>query len=107
MRSKVDLSNQIVEIGELHKILGYQDERSVLRWCKKHDITIIKLGLKKYFPSHLLTQILDNQLFKFVEKKKTDTKNEKKYLPQNEIVSQYLSKYESTNQTKSTGKRQT
>lgn len=106
----MELSN-LVELIELFELLGYQDERSVLKWCARNKIPVIKLGIKKYVSSHLLTQSIDNQLLIFVKRndaskikpedevgnspQKTKKSEEGIYQPNNELISKYLAKYES------------
>lgn len=103
--------DNLVELTELFELLGYQDERSVIKWCGRNNIPIVKLGLKKYISSHLLTQIVDNQLVIFVKdnkitNKSSEAENEKTqekpvrvqkgaFNPDNEIILKYLAKYES------------
>jgi len=57
----------LVELNELMKILGYSDERSVKKWCKRNIIPLFKAGSKIYTLSHYLTQYIDNQLVIFAK----------------------------------------
>jgi hypothetical protein len=57
----------LIEFSELMSFLGYTDERSTKSWCKKNKIPLVKVGSKKYIPSHLLTQYIDNQLVTFAQ----------------------------------------
>jgi hypothetical protein len=90
-----------IELAELMQFLGYSDPRSLEKWCKKNKLKIIKAGLKKYVSSQKLTQILDNQYVIFEEEKDCKPKSKKNidsnYTPTNEIISKYLTKYESKN----------
>jgi hypothetical protein len=90
-----ELSN-LVELIELFELLGYQDERSVIRWCGSNNIPVVKLGLKKYISSHLLTQTIDSQIVIFVKGKKLSSNKNNLYKPDNETISKYLKKYESS-----------
>ncbi len=114
------LNENLIELSELMQLLGYGDERSIRKWCKNNSIPIIKLGLKKYVLSHLLTQYIDNQCVIFVKGKRSTTNQElkqsqnttnsntrstqKAYNPNNELISKYLSKYESDNKSKTAKK---
>jgi hypothetical protein len=93
-----ELTN-LVELIELFELLGYQDERSVLKWCARNNIPVIKLGLKRYVSSHLLTQIVDNQLVIFTKAKEAGSNTNNLYEPGNEIFSKYLKKYESASKS--------
>jgi hypothetical protein len=55
----------LIKFEDLMKLLGYSDERSVKKWCRKRSIPIIPMGLNKYILSHFLTQHIDNQLVIF------------------------------------------
>ena len=57
----------LIEHSELMRLLGYEDERSLKKWCQKYQIPIIKIGLKKYVVSQYLTQYIDNQIVIFVK----------------------------------------
>ena len=103
MYTKEDLTDQSV----LMELLGYIDERSFVKWCMKNNIPIIKIGLKKYILSHFLTQIIDNQLVKFVKDDDSKEKQIKQFVPENEIIAKYLSKYESASKIKTIRKRPT
>jgi hypothetical protein len=104
------MNEDLIDIQELMVLLGYSDERSVKKWCKAKEVPIIVLGLKKYISSQYLTQYIDNQLVIFVggiESKNTSSETENRYVkkkakrikglynPGNEIISKYLTKYES------------
>lgn len=100
-----------MDIGELMAILGYTDPRSIIKWCNSKNIPLIKIGLKKYILSQYLTQYIDNQLVTFVQSGKSNENNAVKpkprisntrFKPDNEIVSKYLAKYESSNKSKTT-----
>jgi hypothetical protein len=102
----------LVELTELFELLGYQDERSVIKWCGRNNIPIVKLGLKKYIPSHLLAYVIDNQLFIFEEGKAIDGLTHKVTLensdsvshPKGPIFTKYLEKYGSPNKIKTAKK---
>lgn len=109
------MGEDLVDIQDLMKLLGYTDERSLKKWCKSHEIPIVTMGLKKYILSHYLTQYIDNQCVIFVKGKteqdidsQSDRKKEQKakpgnrgsYQPKNEIIQKYLAKYESNSKPK-------
>jgi len=106
------------DIQDLMQFLGYSDERSVKKWCKKRNIPILIAGLNKYVSKHLLTQYIDNQLVIFVKgneaienlpkKIESVSKNrDKRYIPENEIINKYLLKYESDAKSKTSRQRPT
>lgn len=103
----MDFKKDIIEITQLFEILGYEDERSVLKWCAKHNIPVIKLGLNKFISSQLLTQYIDNQLVIFVNENKNVEKPPSTYEPKNTIAAKYLNKYESASKIKTIGKGKT
>ena len=101
------MKEDLTDILDLMNTLGYSDDRSVKKWCKRNNIPIISLGLRKYVLSQLLTQYIDNQLVIFVNGNKsvensskkitdeTSKNNTKKFVSENETVNKYLAKYES------------
>lgn len=98
--------DQWIELEELMLILGYSDERSSLKWCKDQGIPVVKLGLKKYISSQLLTQYIDNQLVIFVKGTKVSkTKSSAQFVPDSEIVSKYLEKFKSNDSIRPSKKR--
>ena len=101
------MREDLIEIREAMELLGYSDERSIKRWCNAHNIPIATLGKKKYLPKHLLTQYIDNQLVTFARGPIATENSEKKYNSDNEIISKYLSKYESASKIKTVRKRPT
>ena len=117
----------LIDFSELTVILGYTDERSIIKWCKTNKFPVLKVGSKKYILSHYLTQYIDNQLlifeqanffspnevFTMIKNKETTIEKKSKitegtlrvekqtsYKPDNEIISKYLNKYESNNKSK-------
>ena len=63
------VKENLTSFAELMSLLGYIDNRSIKKWCKKYFIPVIKLGTEKYILSHYLTQIIDNQLVIFAKDK--------------------------------------
>jgi len=110
------MSEDLVDIRDLMALLGYNDERSVKKWCKARQIPIVVMGLKKYILQHYLTQNIENQLVIFVKGKEikdidseSDSKKQERkaklggqgtYQPKNEIIQKYLAKYESNSKPK-------
>lgn len=98
------MKENLIEFPEVMALLGYEDERSAVKWCHRNDIRILKLGAKKYTSKHLLTQVIDNQLLIFDAEEigplKRERKKKTKFQPKNEIMSKYLAKYESNNKSK-------
>lgn len=125
IQTKTKLEN-LTEIKELMDILGYSDERSAKKWCQKNKVILLKIGLKKYILTEALQQIIDEQLIIFSKTQhsgnakiidinrnqsadgnlKVNTGNapakplQRKYKPNNKLVSHYLTKYESTSKSK-------
>lgn len=63
MISKDDL----VDFEALKLLLGYDDDRSIKKWCKMNKIPLIKLGSKVYVLLKSISQNIDNQLLIFVK----------------------------------------
>jgi hypothetical protein len=98
------MKEDVTEFDELKEILGYTDERSVIKWCKTNNIPVLKMGFKKYILSHYLTQYIDNQLVIF-EKAKPELKVvrysvKKKSYAHSDTYNEYLSKFESIKKSK-------
>src|SRR4051812_18350357 len=95
---------ELTDFEALKGILGYSDERSVLKWCKLNKISVVKLGFKKYISSHSLTQYIDNQLVIFEvtkpELKIVHNNRKKKDHEQGNIYNEYLAKFDSIKKTK-------
>lgn len=60
-------TQHLLDITELMTLLGYIDERSVNRWCKKNKVPIFKIGIKKYTHTDFINQILNKQLASFAK----------------------------------------
>ncbi len=52
----------LIELEDLKKKLGYKDNRSLLKWCRRSGITIIQLGKKKYCNKETLDNYLKKEL---------------------------------------------
>lgn len=52
----------LMELNALMQLLGYEDERSVKKWCKQNKIPVLKIGAKKYTLTHLFNKHIGNQL---------------------------------------------
>jgi hypothetical protein len=61
------LSERLIEIQGLCALLGYDDMRSVLAWCKKRKVPLIVLGRKTYTISNFLDMYVESNLRKFVD----------------------------------------
>lgn len=68
------MKENLTELTELMNCLGYEDERSVKKWCRINKVPILKMGLKKYILSYFLTQLIENQLFIFAKANSLDPK---------------------------------
>ena len=90
---------ELTDFEALKGILGYTDDRSVMKWCREQKIPVLKMGFKRYISSHTLTQYIDNQLVIFGEAKSQAELIHKsiprKYKPNNKLIETYISKYES------------
>jgi hypothetical protein len=95
---------ELTDFEALKGILGYTDDRSVMKWCREQNIPVLKMGFKKYISSHSLTQYIDNQLVIF-EVPKPELKiirniSKKKDHDQGNIYNEYLAKFDSIKKTK-------
>lgn len=52
------LLDRLVDIHELGEILGFDDIRSVKKWCEKAGIPFFSLGRRTYTDSNLLDQYI-------------------------------------------------
>jgi hypothetical protein len=91
--------DEITDLEKLKEFLGYQDDRSALKWCRRNSIPILKAGKKKYVSSHLLTLVIENQLVTFVQESQSAKPILNIYTPKNGLITKYVSKYESANKT--------
>jgi hypothetical protein len=57
----------MLEINELQKILGYTDERSVRTWCKNHKVPLMGVGKRTYTFEIFLQRFLDDELKTFLK----------------------------------------
>jgi L-2-hydroxyglutarate oxidase LhgO len=63
------IQDKLIEIKELMEILGYTDERTVVKWCKAHNVPLFGVGSRKYSISNFLEIFLENELRKFLQAK--------------------------------------
>jgi hypothetical protein len=68
---------KLTEIGELADILGYEDERSVIKWCRKNKVPLFHIGKKTYTVKNFLDRFISEKLEQFV---KASFKNPKEIL---------------------------
>lgn len=52
----------LIELEDLKKKLGYKDSRSVSKWCRQNKVTIIQFGKKKYCCKETLDNYLKKEL---------------------------------------------
>ncbi len=57
-----------MNLSELADLLEYDDQRSVVKWCKKNKILILHVGKAKYVSSQMIDQYFENKLKGFAEK---------------------------------------
>lgn len=58
---------KLVDINEILDLLGYEDERSVLSWCSKNKIPVIKMGKKNYVLSNFIETFIETELNSFIK----------------------------------------
>ena len=96
----------LISFEEMMRILKYKDKRSFKKWCEENQVPIIELGKNKLIDRSFLEKIIsteseakghrapiDNNVPKASSQKK------EVYVPDNEIISKYLKKYESNCET--------
>lgn len=67
VNSNSGLTDRLIDINDLRIILGYEDDRSVRRWCEKMKVPLFTLGKKKYTLMHFLHEHITSSLLKFVD----------------------------------------
>ena len=55
-----------MKLSELGFLLEYEDERSILNWCKKNKIPVVHAGKAKYVLNDFINQFFKNDITKFV-----------------------------------------
>ena len=58
---------KLTGIGELADILGYEDERSVVKWCRKNKVPLFHIGKKIYTVKNFLDRFISEKLEQFVK----------------------------------------
>jgi hypothetical protein len=93
----IELRYNLITFEELKNLLGYTDERALLKWCRDNNVSILKMGRKKYIHESVITQMIDKKLpVSAVSKNNygSGSEIEEKYVPESELVAKYLKKYE-------------
>jgi hypothetical protein len=112
---------KILSLKQVGEILGYNDLRSVRKWCKSNSLFIIKqgksevvpeAGFREAFDKPLITDLqkrfgsewqtiyhsfLNGEIPNVTELKVIHSREKQSYKPKHEIISKYLSKYEKSN----------
>ncbi len=60
------MKNKLMDIQEILNLLGYEDERSVINWCKKNKVPVIKMGKKNYVLSDFIETFIEKELNSFI-----------------------------------------
>lgn len=90
----------LIGLEELMVLLGYNDERSVRKWCSDNQIPILELGKRRYIHKDIILKMINAGLS--VNGNRAPVENSKPgaasrysvYTPENEVISKYLNKYE-------------
>ena len=61
------MKEKLVEIESLLELLGYNDLRSVRRWCIKNKIPLFVVGKRTYTVANFLDLFLEKELKLFVD----------------------------------------
>lgn len=59
-------TKKYTELNDLKFLLGYKDVRPTENWCKTNQVTIIKLGKKKYIHNDILNSVFLNLFHKSI-----------------------------------------
>lgn len=59
--------DDLIEIKELFELLGYTEQRSVQRWCKKNKIPLIQIGKKTYTVRYFIDKFILEKLELFLK----------------------------------------
>lgn len=68
-----NMLNNIIKLSELAELLEYNDERSVINWCKKNGILVAHLGKAKYVATTQVNKYFESKFKGFVETKYTNS----------------------------------
>jgi hypothetical protein len=64
---EIDMTEKLIELNELMKLMGSFDERTLVKWCAQNRIPIISIGKKKYtvkiFVDLFIKKELEKNLF--------------------------------------------
>lgn len=58
---------KLVDIKEILDLLGYEDERSVISWCSKNKIPVIKMGKINYVLINFIETFIETELNSFIK----------------------------------------
>jgi hypothetical protein len=60
------MKEKLIDIREILELLGYEDERSVIKWCKQNKIPVIKMGMKNYVLNDFIEKFIETELMLFI-----------------------------------------
>jgi hypothetical protein len=60
------MKEKIMNLSELGALLEYEDERSIINWCKKNKIPVIYAGKAKYVLTLFVDRFFENQFNSFI-----------------------------------------
>jgi hypothetical protein len=63
------MKEKFMKLSELANLLEYDDERSVLNWCKANKIPVVIAGKAKYVVSTFIDMYFNDEVAKFVKAK--------------------------------------
>jgi hypothetical protein len=63
------IQDKLIEMKELMEVLGYSDERTVIKWCQAHNVPLFGIGSRKYTISNFFEIFLETELKKFLHAK--------------------------------------
>jgi hypothetical protein len=66
-KNKINLLDKLIEVGELAELLGYTDERSIEKWCKKNTVPLFHIGKKIYTIRNFIDRFISEKLELFVK----------------------------------------
>lgn len=62
------MTNNLMKLSELAELLEYNDNRSVINWCKKNRILIVHVGKANYVASNQINRFFEDKFKGFVDK---------------------------------------
>lgn len=65
MKTQSQLKFELLELNELGELLGCKDTRTLVGWCLRKQIPVIRMGKCKYVAKAMVDQFVENELRKF------------------------------------------